>query len=337
MSVGAITVPAGGAVPRRPGHPVRRMLVQRVLLGVLTLFLLAIIVYAATIVLPGDAAQAILQQSATPQRLALLRRQLGLDEPVVTRFLHWAGQAIVGNFGNSLSEGQSVTSLVLPRMANSAVLLVVSAALSSLLGVLLGVYASLRRDGLFDSIASVISLAANALPEFVVSVFVIMLLSVNVIHWLPGVSLLPPGTYIWQEPSKVILPALALIIVCTPYVFRMTRAAMIEALNSDYVEMARLKGAETRRVALWHAFPNALPPIIQVIGLNVLYLAGGIVLVETVFDFPGVGSQLVQSVSNRDVPMIQFTVLALAVFYVTLNILTDVAVLMVTPKKRYPR
>jgi peptide/nickel transport system permease protein len=313
------------------------MLIKRSLLGIVTLVIIAILVYAATLVLPGDAATAILGQSATPQRVHLLRQQLGLDQPVLTRFFHWAGHAIRGDFGNSLGFSQPVTTVMGPRMANSAVLVAVSALASSVLGMLLGMYAAFRRDGVFDTIASILSLIANAMPEFVVAIFVVIVFAVNVFQLLPGVSILPAGTYIWQQPNKLVLPVLTLVIVTTPYVFRMMRGAMIEAMGSDYVETAKLKGVGGVRIALRHAFPNALAPVIQVVGLNLLYLAGGIVLVETVFDFPGLGSALVAAVGGRDVPVIQFTVLVLALFYVVLNILTDVAVLLVTPRKRYPR
>jgi peptide/nickel transport system permease protein len=313
------------------------MLIHRVLLGVFTVVAIAVLVYAATLVLPGDAAQAILGQQATPQRLALLNHQLGLNQPLVSRFLSWAGHAIRGQFGTSLDSSVSVTALIGPKMANSAALVVVTAVLSTFIGMGLGLLAAVRRDGVFDSVSSVISLIANALPEFVVAIFVVMLLSLNVFHWFPSVSFLIPGTYIWQSPNKLVLPVITLVVVTVPYVFRMTRGAMIEALNSDYVESAMLRGVSRRQLALRHALPNALPPVIQVTGLNLLYLAGGIVLVETVFGFPGVGSALVQAITGRDVPVIQFIVLVLALFYVVLNILTDVIVMMVTPRKRYPR
>jgi peptide/nickel transport system permease protein len=340
VSASAEAAPAPSPTVAKPKeqHPIRTLVVRRLLLGVVTVVLIAILVYAATIVLPGDAATSILGNGATPQRLAQVRSELGLDQPVLTRFADWATNAVQGDFGTSLTpSAPSATSLVLPRLANSAVLLFVSALFASLIGVLLGIYAALHRDGKFDTVASVIGLAAAALPEFVIAIFVVMLFSVNVFQVFPAVSILPPGSHIWDEPNKLVLPALALIIVTAPYVFRMMRGAMIESLSSDYVEMARLKGVGERRLALRHALPNALPPVIQVIGLVVLYLAGGIVLVEVVFNFPGIGSQLVEAVGSRDVPVIQFTVILLAIFYVVLNIATDVIVLLVTPRKRYPR
>jgi peptide/nickel transport system permease protein len=313
------------------------MLIRRTLLGLVTLVLIAVIVYFATLVLPGDAANSILGQSATPARLANLRHQLHLDQPILTRFFHWITHAVTGDFGDSLAAQKPVTSVAGDRLANSAVLVFVSAFISTALGVTLGMYAAFKRDGPFDTVVSVLALIANAMPEFVVGIFVIVLFGVNVFHWFPAISILPPGTYIWEQPDKLVLPVVALVIVVTPYVFRMMRAAMIEALNSDYVEIARLKGVPARQIATRHALPNAVAPVIQVVGLNLLYLAGGIVLIETVFNYPGIGLLLVSSVNGRDVPMVQFAVLVLAVFYVALNILTDVAVLMVTPRKRYPR
>jgi peptide/nickel transport system permease protein len=329
-------------------RPILSMVVRRLLLGVLTIAMIAIIVYAATLVIPGDAATAILGHNATPAKIAALRGELGLNEPILSRFLHWAGHAVRLDFGNSLGEAapvnsqgvaasNSVTSLASERLENSAVLVGITAIVSTVLGLLTGIYAAYRRDGLFDTVGSVLALIASALPEFVVAIFCVILFATSVFTWLPAISVLPPGVSILDEPEKLILPVLALVIVVTPYMFRMTRGAMIEALDSDYVEFARMKGASTMRVAFRHALPNALAPIIQVIGLNLLYLAGGIVLVEAIFNYPGIGLMLVNAITGRDVPEIQYIVILLAVFYVILNIVTDVCVLLVTPRRRYPR
>jgi peptide/nickel transport system permease protein len=329
-------------------RPILSMVLRRLALGVLTIIMIAIIVYAATTVLPGDAATAILGHDATPKRVEKLRLELGLDEPLLTRFWHWATNAIHLDFGNSLGEAapatsrgtvasNSVTSLAGERIENSAVLVLISAVISTVIGLLTGVYAAYRRDGFFDTVGSVLSLVASALPEFVVAIFCVLIFATGVFTWFPAISVLEPGVSILSEPEKLVLPVLALVIVVTPYMFRMTRGAMIEALDSDYVEFARLKGASTSRVALRHALPNALAPIIQVVGLNLLFLAGGIVLVETIFSFPGIGLMLVNAINGRDVPEIQYIVILLAVFYVLLNIVTDVCVLLVTPRRRYPR
>jgi peptide/nickel transport system permease protein len=224
-----------------------------------------------------------------------------------------------------------------PRLINSAVLMLVSGIIGAAAGVTLGAVAALRKDGWFDHISSVAALAVTSLPEFVVAIALIIVLSTVVLHLLPAVSLLPPGTYAWSQPELVILPAATLVIVIVPYIFRMMRAAMIEALESDYVEMARLKGVPEWRIVLAHALPNAIAPTIQVIGLNFLYLAGGVVVVEYVFNFPGIGQGLVYAVNNRDIPVIQSIVLILAAFYVCVNIASDMVALLATPRRRIPR
>ena len=325
------------ATPRRSPNPVRKLLFWRVPLGLLSVVLVSIFTYLATRVLPGDAASAILGQQATPAALARLRKQLGLNHSTVSGLTRWVGDFASGHFGNSLSNGRPVTSVVLPHLINSLVLVVVVAIASTVVGVVSGVVAASRRDGKFDDITSVLSLVASALPEFVVGVLVVFVFSVGLLDWFPSVSILGPGQHIWAQPNKVILPALTLVIVTTPYMFRMVRAAMIEALGSDYAEVAQLKGASRSRLLFRHALPNAAAPAVQVFGLNVLYLAGGIVLVETVFQYPGIGLTLVNAVQTRDVTVLQFIVALLAVFYVTLNILTDLVVLLLTPRRRAPR
>jgi peptide/nickel transport system permease protein len=318
-------------------HPIRSLVVSRVLAGAVSVFVISIIVYAATLVLPGDAATAILGQQATPERLAALRAQLHLDQSPVTGYLSWVTSALHGDFGTSLTQRLPVWDIAGPRLANSVVLILLTAIISTILGIVLGMWAAARRDSWIDHSLSVSALVASALPEFVIAVFVVMLFGVTVFAWFPAVSILPQGELIWDEPVKLVLPVLALVIVVTPYVFRMFRASLIEALNSDYVEVATLKGASTPRLLLGHAVPNALAATIQVVGLNLLYLAGGIALVETVFQYPGIGLALVAAITDRDVPMIQFLVVLLSLAYVLLNIVTDLAVLLVTPRKRLPR
>ncbi|MCS5721449.1 ABC transporter permease [Herbiconiux sp. CPCC 203407] len=325
------------AAAGRAAHPIRRLLLWRVPLGVLSVVLVGVLTYLATRVLPGDAASAILGQFATPEALASLREELGLDQPLVPGLLSWFGDFVTGQFGTSLATRGPVTDVVLPRLENSAVLILIVALVSTVIGVVGGVMAANRRDGIFDSSASLVALVASALPEFVVGVFVIFVFSVGFLDWFPAVSIIPPEDRIWDEPIKLVLPALTLVIVTAPYMFRMVRAAMIEALTSDYAEVARLKGASTARLLFRHALPNATAPAVQVLGLNLLYLAGGIVLVETVFQYPGIGLALASAVQTRDVPVLQFIVVLLAIFFVTLNILTDLLVLLSTPRRRAPR
>lgn len=321
----------------RAAHPVRALLAWRIPLGVLSVVFVAVLAYVATQILPGDAATSILGQSATPQRIALVRHQLGLDRSFLSGLWSWISGLLHGNFGTSLVQNQRVSAVIGPRIANSVVLVVVVAVVSTVVGVVFGVLAAYYKDKLFDDVTSTLALTASALPEFVVGVLVILVFSVGVFSWFPAVSILPPSERIWDELSKLWLPVLTLLIVVTPYMFRMVRAATIEALQSDYAEVAELKGVSARRLLFGHALPNALAPAVQVFGLNLLYLAGGIVLVETVFQYPGIGLALVSAIQSRDVPVIQFLVVVLAIFYVALNIITDVAVLLVTPRRRAPR
>jgi peptide/nickel transport system permease protein len=324
--------------PRAAAHPLLHLVRRRSLQGMLTLFLASIVVFVATEILPGNAAEAILGRNDTSaKRLHELESQLHLNRPAVDQYWTWLSGLFTGKLGRSLLNGQPVWSLVEPRLVNSAVLVVVAGVLGSLLGAGLGALAALRKDGWFDHVSSVVALAVTSLPEFVVAIGLIVLLSTAVWHVLPAVSTLPPGTYAWTDPQLLVLPCATLILVIVPYTMRMMRAAMIEALGSDYVEMARLKGVPEWRVVLVHALPNAIAPTIQVIGLGFLYLAGGIVVVEYVFNFPGIGQELVYAVNGRDIPTIQFIVVVLAAFYVIVNIIADVIALLATPRRRIAR
>jgi peptide/nickel transport system permease protein len=321
----------------REAHPIAHMVRRRVAAGVVTLFLVSVVVFLATEVLPGNAAYAILGRTASPVRLRALEVTLHLNRGLFDQYWVWISGLFTGHLGQSLVNGLPVWGYVKPMIINSAVLVFVSGVIGALAGMLLGAIAALRKDSWFDHITSVVVLAVTSLPEFVVAIGLIIFFSTVVWHVLPAVSLLAPGTYAWNQPELLVLPAATLVIVIVPYILRMMRAAMVEALESDYVEMARLKGVPEWRIVLMHALPNAIAPTIQVIGLNFLYLAGGIVVVEYVFNFPGVGQGLVNAVSDRDIPVIQFIVIVLAAFYVVMNIATDVIALLATPRRRIPR
>lgn len=318
-------------------HPISAMVLRRLGLGLLTLVFVSILVFLATEVLPGNAATAVLQNTATPARVRALEVQLHLNESLPAQYWHWISGVLQGKPGVSLANQQSVISIVGPRIVNSAILVVLAGVVGTVIGVLLGVVAAARRDGWLDHGLSVIALVVTALPEFVVAVVLVILLSTVVLHALPAVADFPPDVLAWNYPNQLVLPVATLVVVIVPYIFRMTRGSMIEALNSDFVEMAELKGLSRRRVLLRHGFLDAIPATIQVIGLNLLYLAGGIVVVEYVFNFPGLGQELVAAVSDRDIPVIQFVVLVLAGFYVFVNIVSDVLALIATPRRRLPR
>ena len=307
---------------------------RRLLLGIVVLVMVSIVVFAATQALPGDPAQAILGRSATPASLAALRRQLHLDQPVLEQYWSWLSGLLSGNLGSSLAAQEPVTTLLGPKLVNSAVLVAVSAVVSIPLSVAIGCWAALKREKIFDSVSSILLLALAALPEFVVAVVLVILLATIVFHVLPAISTIPPGSQPWDNIPALILPCLTLVIAVAPYVARIMRASMIEVLESDYVEMARLKGLPERTVLLRHALPNALGPVFQVIALNLAYLAGGIVVVEYVFNYSGIGSALQDAVVNHDLPVVQALAMLIAAVYVVLNLLADVATIMVTPKLR---
>lgn len=307
---------------------------RRLLLGVIVLVMISLVVFAATQALPGDPARAILGRSATPQSLAALRRHLHLDRPVIEQYLTWIAGLLHGNLGTSLAAQEPVTTLLAPRLVNSAVLVALSAVVSIPLSIAIGSWAALKRERIFDALSSNLLLVLAALPEFVVAVVLVILFATTVSNVLPAVSMIPPGSHPWDNVSGLILPALTLVIAVAPYVARIMRASMVEVLESDYVEMARLKGLPERTVMIRHALPNALGPVFQVIALNLAYLAGGIVVVEYVFNYTGIGSALQEAVVNHDLPVVQALAMLIAGVYVVLNLLADVATIVVTPRLR---
>jgi peptide/nickel transport system permease protein len=327
----------GGRTPRLAYHPILRLTLVRGGLGLVTLLLVSIVVFAATQVLPGNAAYAVLGHYATEARVRIIEAQLHLNRPAVVQYWDWLKGVLTGHFGISLADGVPVSSLVGPRIVNSAVLVLLSGVIGTVIAVILGSIAAVRRGGIFDEVSSVVALSITSLPEFVVAVGLVIVFAANFSHLLPAVSVIPPGVAAWREPTMLVLPVAALVIAIVPYIFRMMRASMIEALESDYVEMARLKGMPMWKIVLSHALPNSIAPTIQVIGLSFLYLAGGIVIVEDIFDYPGIGQGLVNAVTDRDIPVIQLIVVLLGAFYVVVNIGCDIIALLATPRRRIPR
>jgi peptide/nickel transport system permease protein len=311
-----------------------RFLLRRVLLGLLILLLVSIVVFAATQALPGNAARAILGRNATPARLAALTRQLHLNESAISQYFHWLGGVITGNFGTSAATDQPVASLLSARILNSAFLVLVSALVALPLSIGLGVWMAVKRDKPTDHILSLTTLSLAALPEFVIGIGLIVLFATNVSHAFPAVSLIPPGEHAWNVPNAVVLPAATLVLAVTPYISRIMRGSMVEVLESEYVTMARLKGLSNRTVIWRHAVPNAIVPAIQVSALQLAYMAGGVVLVEFVFTFPGIGSALVDAVGNRDIPVVQALVIIIAAVYVVVNLVADLLTIVVTPRLR---
>jgi peptide/nickel transport system permease protein len=312
----------------------RRLVLRRLALGLLTLWLISLVVFAALLALPGDAATAILGKEATPDRVAALREQLHLGDSVISQYLQWIGGVITGSFGTSAATQQPVSQLLSDRVANSAFLVLVSSAVAIPLSIGIGVWMAMRRDRMVDHVASTTTLVLAALPEFVIGIGLVLLFATSVFHWFPAVSLLAPGQKAWEVPKVVVLPAATLVLAVTPYISRIMRGSMVEVLESEYVTMARLKGLPERTVIWRHAVPNAIVPAIQVTALQLAWMAGGIVLVEYVFSYPGMGPALVEAVANHDMPVVQTVTMLIAGVYVVLNLLADVGTILVTPKLR---
>jgi peptide/nickel transport system permease protein len=310
------------------------LLTRRLLLGLVTLVLVSIVVFVATQYLPGDAAQAVLGRSATPERLEALRKQLNLDDSAVVQYWRWLAGVLAGDPGLSLANQKPILPQIMPRIVNSLSLLLITALVAVPLAIAAGVYAAFRKESKADNAMTVTALALAAAPEFVIAIGLIALFSTVVFQLFPPVSMVKPGTSILDRPQILVLPVFTLTLLVLPYIFRMIRATMIEVLDSDYVEMARLKGLSRARVILVHALPNAMGPALQVIALTFAYLAGGVVVVEYVFGFPGVGQGLINAVATRDIPTIQLTVLLLAAFYVSVNLIADFLTVLITPKLR---
>jgi peptide/nickel transport system permease protein len=311
-----------------------RLIARRLALGVLTLFLISLVVFAAVLALPGDAATAILGRQATPERIAALRDQLHLDDSVITQYLDWIGGVVTGSFGDSAATQQPVSELLSDRVANTAFLVFVAAVVAVPLSIGIGVWTAMRRDRPADHVISTSTLVLAALPEFVIGIGLILLFATSVFHWFPAVSLLAPDERAWSDPSVVVLPAATLVLAVTPYISRIMRGSMIEVLESEYVTMARLKGLHERTVIWRHAVPNAIVPAIQVTALQLAWMAGGVVVVEFVFSYPGIGALFIDAVDNRDMPVVQTITILAAAIYVVLNLLADLATIAVTPRLR---
>jgi peptide/nickel transport system permease protein len=316
--------------------PLLKLILIRLGLGVLTLLMVSIVVFAATQLLPGDPAQAILgKESADKARYEALRRELNLDQPLYAQYFGWLGGVATGDLGTSLvQQDVPVTELLADRLLNSATLVLLAALLSIPLAILIGSLSAVWRDSRFDTSTNLVNLMLAALPEFVTGIVLVLLFATAVFNWLPAVSRIDPQLPLYEQLDLFILPAITLCLAVIPYISRMLRASTIEVLESEYVMMARLKGL-SGSIVLWrHALPNAIVPTLQVIALNLAWLAGGIVTVEYLFGFPGIGQALVDAVANRDIPMVQALCLLIAAVYVILNLIADVLTILISPRLR---
>jgi peptide/nickel transport system permease protein len=314
--------------------PITRFVLRRLALGVLTLLVVSMLVFLLTHAL-GDPAAAVLGRDAQqPALLAETRHRLGLDRPLLTRYWDWLRDAITGDLGTSFANGRPIRPDLVARVENSLVLMAASAVVAMPLALAVGVRAARRRGTGFDRGAHAVSLVLVALPEFVLATVLVAVFSVGVFELLPAVSAVRGDTRPWDDVAGMVLPTVTLALAAVPYVVRTTRASLIEVLESDYVEMAELNGIGDRSIAWRHALPNAIGPTLQVIALSLAFMAGGVVVVEQVFDYPGVGSALVDAVGSHDVPTVQAISLFIAALYIACNTVADIGTVLVTPRLR---
>jgi len=313
-----------------------RMVVQRLGLGLITLFVVSLIIFLAVELLPGDLAQEVLGQSATPETVAAFRKELGLDQPAHIRYFTWLGDLLQGDFGRSLANEREISELIGTRLYNTLFLAVLAACIAVPLSLTLGVLAALYRNSWFDRGINVVTLTSISFPEFFVAYILILWLAVHA-GVFPSIANIGEELGFFERVYRTLMPAFTLTLVVTAHMMRMTRAAIINLLASPYIEMANLKGLSPGRIIVKHALPNALSPIINVVVLNLAYLVVGVVVVEVVFVYPGLGQLLVDSVSKRDIPVVQACSLIFAMTYILLNLTADILAIVSNPRLLHPR
>jgi peptide/nickel transport system permease protein len=309
---------------------------QRLGLGVVVLFAVSLIIFLGVELLPGDLCQEIQGQSATEETVAACRAELGLDQSAPTRYLNWLSNITRGDFGKSLANQREISELIGVRLSNTLFLAIVAAVVSVPLALILGILAALYRNTWYDRTINVVTLSSISTPEFFVAYILILVFSVN-LGWFPSLSNVSPDTAFWDRVYRVILPAATLVLVVVAHMMRMTRAALINLLASPYIEMANLKGMSRSRIILHHALPNAWAPIVNVIVINLAYLIVGVVVVEVVFVYPGLGQLIVDSVRTRDIPVVQACSMIFAATYVVLNLTADILSIVTNPRLLHPR
>jgi peptide/nickel transport system permease protein len=328
----------------RQMHPVLKTVLQRLGLGFLTLLAVSVIIFSSLELLPGGFAEATLGQNATPETVAAFNKSLGLDRPAVTRYFEWVGGAVKGDFGKSFAGAggwreqnvRYVSKIIGPRLYNTFFLAAMTAIFAVPIALVLGLLAALYRNSWFDRIVNAVTLTTIASPEFFVAYILMFFLAVKFRIFYP-LSTVNQTTPFWEHVSRAALPAITLTLVIIAHMMRMTRASIISLLASPYIEMAKLKGLKPRQVILQHALPNAWAPIATVIAFNLAYLVVGVVVVEVVFVYPGIGQLMVDSVSSRDMPVAQACALIFAATYILLNLSADIVAIVTNPRLLHPK
>jgi peptide/nickel transport system permease protein len=312
------------------------MIAKRLGLGLITLFAVSVMIFTSVELLPGDLAQTVLGQSSNEETLRAFRKQLGLDKPSPVRYLEWLHNAVQGDLGDSLANNRPVAQIIGRRLRNTFFLAGLAASIAVPLSLALGLLAAFYRNSVLDRAINVCSLAAISFPEFFVAYILILGFAIR-LGWLPVISMVDPAAGFADRIYQTLLPAMTLILAVTAHMMRMTRVAIINLLALPFIEMARLKGASRARIILRHALPNAVAPIANVVALNVGYLITGVVVVEVVFVYPGLGQLLVDSVSKRDIPVVQACCLIFAATYILLNLTADLVSITSSPRLLYRR
>lgn len=316
--------------------PILKLVAQRIALGIVLLLAVSVLIFAGTQILPGDVAQSILGQAATPESLANLRNELGLNDPAYIRYFRWLGGVLTGDLGTALSSGQDIASSIGGRLKNTLFLASCAAVVAVPLAIVLGLLAVRYRNGPIDKLISGLALASTSFPEFFIGYVLVYFFAVK---WqiFPGISTVYDGMPFLERLQAVALPAAALTLVVLAHMMRMTRAAILNVMQSAYIETAELKGLRPLDIIRKHAFPNAIAPVVNVVMLNLAYLIVGVVVVEVIFVYPGMGQYLVDHVTKRDVPVVQAVGLIFAAVYITLNIIADIAAIVANPRLRHPK
>lgn len=312
------------------------MIARRIGIGFIILWVVSLVVFIGTEILPGDVAEIILGQSATPENLAVLRAELGLDKPAYLRYFDWLGGMFVGDLGISKAGGATIASLIENRLSNTLLMGGVVALISVPLSVLIGLLAAMHPGTKLDRMVSFGTLSVISVPEFFVATFLVLILAVQ-LKWLPSITYLSGDETFLDLLRAIALPICTLVIAISGQMIRMTRANLLNVMATPYIEMAILKGVPRKRIVLRHALPNAIGPIINVIVLNLAYLVSGVVIVETIFAYPGLAKLMIDGVQTRDLPLVQACAMIFCTTYLVLILLADISAIMFNPRLRHPK
>lgn len=310
-----------------------KVVLQRILSALLTLLLVSIVIFIAASLLPGDAAQEVLGQSATAEQVAALRHEMGLDQPAATRYYDWLVAMLGGDPGRSYIAGMEVSELIGSRLGNTLMLAGIAALVSVVLALTIGLASAINRGGALDRTLNIVTLSLVALPEFLIATVFVLIFSVKLV-WLPSIAMVSPEASWGEMLRSMALPVACLSFVVTAQMARLTRAAVADQLDRPYVEMAKLKGVPFRRIILFHVMPNAAGPILNAMALSLSYLMGGALIIESIFSFPGLASLMVNAVTSRDMPLLQSCAMIFCTAYLLLLLIADIVAILANPKLR---